>query len=116
MPSRGAPAPSGPGGQGSAPRRCARTRPTAGRRAREVVYAALREAGVDDERLAQTERLVSTAILGFAASEAAGRFRNHSRRQLDADFGRLLKMLGQFIESESQGGAAARGRARTGRR
>lgn len=53
-----------------------------------------------DDRVAQVERLVSTAILGFAASEAAGRFRNHSRQQLDADFERLLDMLALFIGSE----------------
>jgi AcrR family transcriptional regulator len=72
------------------------------RRARDSVYSALKEAGVGEARLAQTERLVSTAILGFAASEAAGRFRNHSRRQLDADFAQLQGLLGRFIESESQ--------------
>ena len=72
------------------------------RQARDVVYSALIEAGVDKVRLAQAERLISTAILGFAASEAAGRFRNHSRRQLDADFAQLQVLLGRFIESESQ--------------
>jgi AcrR family transcriptional regulator len=76
----------------------------AARRARDSVYLALKEAGVDEERLAQTERLVSTAILGFAASEVGGRFRNHSRRQLDADFERLQALLGHFIASESQSG------------
>jgi AcrR family transcriptional regulator len=78
------------------------------RRARNSIYSALREAGVDEERLAQTERLISTAILGFAASEAAGRFRNHSRRQLDADFVRLQGLLGRFIESESGNGGHER--------
>jgi AcrR family transcriptional regulator len=72
------------------------------RRARESVYSALKEAGVDEARIAQSERLISTAILGFAASEAAGRFRNHSRRQLDADFALLLELLGRFIEFESR--------------
>jgi hypothetical protein len=55
-----------------------------------------------EPRLAQTERLVNTATLGFAASEAAGRFRDHSRRQLDADFELLQGLLGRFIEFESQ--------------
>lgn len=71
------------------------------RQARNAAYAALRDAGVADDRVAQTERLISTAILGFATSEAAGRFRNHSRPQLDADFEQLLAMLSLFIESES---------------
>lgn len=72
------------------------------RLARDSVYSALKEAGVERARIEQTERLVSTAILGFAASEAAGRFRNHSREQLDADFAQLKGLLGRFIESESQ--------------
>jgi AcrR family transcriptional regulator len=72
------------------------------RGARNSVYSALKEAGVEEARIEQTERLISTAILGFAASEAAGRFRNHSRRQLDADFALLQELLGRFIESESQ--------------
>src|ERR1039457_4644449 len=72
------------------------------RRARNSVYSALKEAGVEEARIEQTESLVSTALIGFAASEAAGRFRNHSRRQLDADFAQLQGLLGRFIESESQ--------------
>lgn len=72
------------------------------RRVRNSIYSALREAGLEEGRLAQAERLISTAILGFAVSEAAGRFRNHSRRQLDADFVQLQGLLGRFIESESQ--------------
>ena len=72
------------------------------RRVRNSVYAALKEAGVDEARLAQTERLISTVILGFAVSEAAGRFRRHSGRQLDADFAQLQGLLARFIESESQ--------------
>jgi AcrR family transcriptional regulator len=71
------------------------------RRVRDGIYAALREGGVGSERVAQIERLVSTAILGFVVSEAAGRFRYHSRRQLDADFDLLQALLGQFIGSEA---------------
>jgi AcrR family transcriptional regulator len=67
---------------------------------REGVYAALADAGVPADRIAQVERVVSTAILGFAVSEAGGRFRNHSRRQLDTDFEVLQTLLGRFIESE----------------
>jgi AcrR family transcriptional regulator len=76
----------------------------AARGARNSVYLALREAGVKEDRIAQSERLISTAILGFAVSEVAGRFRQHSRRQLDADFEQLQGVLTQFIESESRGG------------
>ena len=39
------------------------------RQAREAVYRALDDAGVPDDRVAQVERLVSTAVLGFAVSE-----------------------------------------------
>jgi len=70
------------------------------RKTREAVYQALGEAGVGEDRVGQVERLVSTAILGFAVSEVAGRFRNHSRRQLDADFEILQGLLGEFIESQ----------------
>ena len=67
------------------------------RQARDAVYRALGDAGVPPDRAAQVERLVSTAVLGFAVSEAAGRFRDHSQRQLDADFDALLAMLGRFV-------------------
>lgn len=69
------------------------------RRTREAVYTALTDAGVAADRIAQVERLVSTAILGFAVSEVAGRFRSHSRRQLDADFQVLQGLLGDFIDT-----------------
>ncbi len=71
------------------------------RRTRQGVYAALESAGIAPDRVAQVERLVSTAILGFAVSEVGGRFRSHSRRQLDEDFEALQKLLGRFIESET---------------
>jgi AcrR family transcriptional regulator len=64
---------------------------------RDGVRGALREAGVAEDRVAQVERLVSTAILGFTVSEVAGRFRRHSKRQLDADFEALQDLLASFI-------------------
>jgi AcrR family transcriptional regulator len=63
------------------------------RRARDVVYGALREAGLGEDDVIQLERLLATAVLGFAASEAGGRFAAHSAAQLDADFARLQEML-----------------------
>ncbi len=75
------------------------------RRTRDAVYAALREAGVPEGRVPLVERLVSTAVLGFAVSEAAGRFREHSRRQLDADFDILQAMLARFIRAEAATGS-----------
>jgi AcrR family transcriptional regulator len=66
-------------------------------RTRDAVYRALDDAGVPGDRVAQVERLVSTAVLGFAVSEAAGRFRHRSRPELDADFDVLQALLRRFI-------------------
>jgi AcrR family transcriptional regulator len=71
---------------------------TAGaRRTRDVVYAALREAGLSESDVVQLERLLATAVLGFAASEAGGRFAGHSATQIDADFARLQEMLAATV-------------------
>jgi AcrR family transcriptional regulator len=67
------------------------------RRTREAVYAALREAGLAEEDVVQLERLLATAVLGFAASEAGGRFAAHSAAQLDADFALLQTMLASAV-------------------
>lgn len=67
------------------------------RRTRNLVYEALREAGLSEESVVQMERLMATAILGFAASEAGGRFAAHSPEQLDADFARLQSMLATAV-------------------
>jgi hypothetical protein len=68
-------------------------------RVRGGVYDALADAGVPPDEVARTERLVSTAILGFAVSEVAGRFSRHSRRLLDGDFTALLALLRTCIVS-----------------
>ncbi|MEV4840753.1 TetR/AcrR family transcriptional regulator [Nonomuraea sp. NPDC049486] len=68
------------------------------RRVRDGVLAALREAGLDDERAARAERLISTAVLGYAASEAAGRFGHHAREVRDADFEILLDVIGACVD------------------
>ena len=78
----------------------------AARRTRDAVYRALGDAGVPEDRIAQVERLVSTAVLGFAVSEAAGRFRHHCRQQLDADFDAMQALLRRFIEETAGGGRA----------
>jgi AcrR family transcriptional regulator len=72
------------------------TRPAmtpAARRVRDFVQAALGEAGLDEAAAARAERLMSTTVLGFAASEAAGRFRHHSQPVIDQDFATLLSWL-----------------------
>jgi AcrR family transcriptional regulator len=70
------------------------TRPAvtpAARAVRDAVHAALREAGLPEP--GQAERLISTAVLGFATSEATGRFRQHDQAVIDADFAELLRWL-----------------------
>jgi AcrR family transcriptional regulator len=76
------------------------TRPAvtpAARAVRDCVLAALGEAGLGADEAAQAERLLSTAVLGFAASEAAGRFRLHPQAVIDEDFAVLLSWLGQAL-------------------
>jgi len=65
---------------------------------RDRVRAALVQAGVPHERVTSAERLVSTAVLGFATSEALGRFRGLSRAEIDRDFTLLQQMLLAGIE------------------
>ena len=64
---------------------------------RASIYQALREAGVREADLGRTERLLSTAILGFAVSEATGRFRRHDRAVLDEDFAELQRWLRRLL-------------------
>lgn len=62
-------------------------------RARDRVYEALRASGIAEADVARAERLISTMILGFAASEVSGRFDAHARKVLDADFAALVEMI-----------------------
>jgi len=71
----------------------------AARDARESVYLGLRDAGLPPGSIARAERLVSTAVLGFAVSEAAGRFAGHDEAVIDADFTELLRWLRLAITS-----------------
>jgi AcrR family transcriptional regulator len=68
------------------------TTPSA-KRARERIYESLRAVGIPERDVARAERLVSTMILGFAASEVSGRFAAHSRTVLDADFDALVALI-----------------------
>jgi hypothetical protein len=43
--------------------------------------------------------LLSTAVLGFAPNEVAGRFDSQTARQRDADFELLLAVLTESIQS-----------------
>jgi AcrR family transcriptional regulator len=67
-------------------------------RVREMVYQALREAGMADANVARVERMLSTFVIGFAASEAAGRFTVTSD-ELDDDFAwAAARMLTALVE------------------
>jgi len=68
------------------------------RRVRDTAQAALGDAGLDPEAAARAERLLSTAVLGFAASEAAGRFAHHDHAVRDADFACLMRSLRLLLE------------------
>ena len=69
------------------------------RDARDAIGLTLAEAGIPQERTDQMQRLLSTAVLGFALSEVAGRFDAQTARQRDADFDLLLKLLIDSIHS-----------------
>ena len=68
-------------------------------RVRDTVCAALRDGGMPADQAAQAERLISTAVLGFAVSEVAGRFAHHPRAVIDDDFEQLVQLLEGFIDS-----------------
>jgi AcrR family transcriptional regulator len=62
-------------------------------RVRDSIVAVLQDAGLTEAAAKRAERLLSTAVLGFATSEAAGRFRQHDQAVLDQDFAELLQWL-----------------------
>ena len=79
------------------------TRPAvtpAARVVRDAVQSALRAGGLPETQVAQAERLISTAVLGFAVSEAAGRFGQHDQSVIDADFAELLRWLRRALGQE----------------
>lgn len=69
---------------------------------RDSICQALREAGVSETDLGRTERLLSTAILGFAVSEATGRFRLHDQTVLDEDFAELQRWMRRLLPPFSE--------------
>ncbi|HET9079313.1 MAG TPA: WHG domain-containing protein [Trebonia sp.] len=88
------------------------TRPAvtpAAQRVRDAVVAALRDTGLTDTAASRAERLLSTAVLGFAASEAAGRFRQHHQTVIDQDFAELLRWLRLSLTSPPTAGGNALG-------
>ena len=82
------------------------TRPAvtpAARVVRDAVQSALREGGLPETEVARAERLISTAVLGFAVSEAAGRFRQHHQSVIDADFTELIRWLRRSLPASPRG-------------
>ena len=68
----------------------------AAKRSREAIYHALRSAGVKEDDIPRAERVLSTFMIGFAASEAGGRFAHHPKKELDKDldlFGEAMAAL-----------------------
>jgi hypothetical protein len=67
-------------------------------RVREAVHQALRAAGVGEADVARVERMLSTFVIGFAVSEASGRF-TVTGDELDDDFAwATTRMLAAFVE------------------
>jgi hypothetical protein len=71
-------------------------------RVRQAARVAIEDAGLDSESAERAERLISTAILGFAASEAGGRFRELSRAMIDADYARLESVIASQLEQAAR--------------
>jgi AcrR family transcriptional regulator len=64
---------------------------------RDLVIELLDEMGVPTAQQERLERLVSTVVLGFAVSEANGRFANLSRSTIDRDWTLLTSWLRQLL-------------------
>jgi len=80
-----------------------------GRRVRDAVCDALRDAGVPDDQVLRVERLLSTFVMGFAVGEASGRFATRAA-EVEADFTYVQNLVFEFIEQ-----ARARGQKRIAR-
>jgi len=68
--------------------------------ARDQVLEALHAAGVPADDVPRLERLLSTFVIGFAASEANGRFSDRARA--DADFAYAETLLRQVVTAGAQ--------------
>jgi AcrR family transcriptional regulator len=83
---------------------------------RQEIYKALEEGGIATRDLARTERVISTAVLGFAASEAGGRFASRSAREVNADFAATEAMIERYLESVVTDSSSKRAPRTLGRR
>jgi AcrR family transcriptional regulator len=65
-------------------------------RVTEFISAALREAGVPEPHVGRLERLVSTFVIGYAASEVLGRFTHRTvdfSTEFEADLADLKRLI-----------------------
>jgi AcrR family transcriptional regulator len=67
-------------------------------RVTEFIYAAIREAGVPEPQVGRLERLVTTFVIGYAASEVLGRFA-HRPADFSAEFEADLVDLQRLIKA-----------------
>jgi AcrR family transcriptional regulator len=67
-------------------------------RVTEFIYAAIREAGVPEPQVGRLERLVTTFVIGYAASEVLGRFA-HRPADFGAEFEADLADLKRLIKA-----------------
>lgn len=65
-------------------------------RAREAELSALHDAGLDRKAAERLERLLSTVVMGFAFSEATGRF---DGIDVDEEFDAALELLARLVVS-----------------
>jgi AcrR family transcriptional regulator len=63
-------------------------------RAREAALRALRDAGLESKAAERMERLLSTVVMGFALSEATGRFNGID---VDEEFDGALELLARLV-------------------
>ncbi|WP_034272120.1 TetR/AcrR family transcriptional regulator [Actinospica robiniae] len=71
---------------------------------RQAVFRALRSAGVPEHELDSLERMLSTLVYGFAASEAGGRF---AGLNIEAEFAYGAARIEQLIEAAARGDSEA---------
>jgi AcrR family transcriptional regulator len=64
--------------------------------ARTVALCALRDAGLDRKAAERMERLLSTVVMGFALSEATGRF---AGIDVDEEFDGALELLARLVDA-----------------
>ncbi|MCI0549005.1 MAG: TetR/AcrR family transcriptional regulator [Candidatus Rokubacteria bacterium] len=68
-----------------------------GRRVRDAICDALLDAGVPDSQVPRVERLLSTFVMGFAISEASGRFTARGI-EVEADFTYAQTLVFELID------------------